>query len=660
MVQLKNMNNHTYSAQQIQIQEGLEAVRKRPGMYIGSVDSDGLHHLIYEIVDNAIDEALAGYCNTIEVTLHEDNSVTVKDNGRGIPVDVHSDGKSALEIVMTKLHAGGKFSKDVYKISGGLHGVGSAVVNALSQWCTVSVFRDKKKYTQNYERGNVQSEIEAVADDEQQQTGTCVKFLPDPEIFKESQSFIRSNLAHRLREMAFLVKNVSITLCDEREKDLETGKSITETFFSKNGVKDFLVALHKERKTIIKHIPLFETEKDGTTLEFAFNYLTTGQESTVLSFVNSINTREGGTHLEGFRSAFTRTLNKHLKQNDRLARQLKENLQGVDVQAGIIVVLSLKVPEPTFSGQTKTKLSNSEVRGIVESLLSEELSMFLDHNPADTQKILEKCVQSAKARIEGQKAYETTLRKTPLGSSSLPGKLSDCSEKDPSKTEIFLVEGDSAGGTAKSGRDRTIQAILPLFGKPTNVEKMQEDIVKIATSPKLQPIIAALGAGVGEHFNLAKLRYHKVIIMADADVDGSHIRTLYLTFFFRYMRPLIENGHMYLAMPPLYLAMWGRGKNQTRRFAFDDTELQTTIEALAQEGITREKITIRRHKGLGEMSDDELRLSTMDPKLRRIMRVSLQNALEAEETFSLLLGEEVEPRREFIEDNALKVANLDI
>ncbi len=654
------MDTQNYSAQQIQIQEGLEAVRKRPGMYIGSVDSDGLHHLIYEIVDNAIDEALAGHCDDISVILRENGSVTIEDNGRGIPIDVHSDGKSALEIVMTKLHAGGKFSKDAYKISGGLHGVGCAVVNALSSWCTVSVFRDKKKYTQRYERGAVLGGIEAADDPGQAHTGTRVDFLPDAEIFKETQSFIRSNLAHRLREMAFLVKNVRITLCDEREKNPESGEVITETFFSKNGIQDFLSVLRKEHKTIIKEIPLFETEKEGVALEFAFNYLVNGQESTILSFVNSINTREGGTHLEGFRAAFTRTINKHFKHNERLSRQLKENLQGVDVQAGLVAVLSLKVPEPTFSGQTKTKLSNSEVRGIVDSLLSEALSIFLDHHPAETQKILEKCVQSAKARIEGQKAYETTLRKTPLGSSSLPGKLSDCSEKDPSKTEIFLVEGDSAGGTAKSGRDRTIQAILPLFGKPTNVEKMQEDMVKITTSPKLQPIIAALGAGVGENFNLTKLRYHKVIIMADADVDGSHIRTLYLTFFFRYMRPLIENGHIYLAMPPLYLVMWGRGKNQTRRFAFDDTELQTTIDALEQEGIARDKVTIRRHKGLGEMSDDELRVSTMDPSLRRIMQVSLDNALEAAETFSLLLGEEVGPRREFIEENALKVANLDV
>lgn len=654
------MEKNTYSAQQIQVQEGLEAVRKRPGMYIGSVDADGLHHLIYEIVDNSIDEALAGYCNAIDVTLHEDGSVSVLDNGRGIPVDAHSDGKSALEIVMTKLHAGGKFSKDVYKISGGLHGVGCAVVNALSTTCTVTVFRDKKKYTQRYEKGNVVSDIESAPDEAQAHSGTLVHFLPDKTIFKDTQAFVFSSLAHRLREMAFLVKNVSICLRDEREKNPETNEPLTQTFFSENGIRDFLAVLKKERKTITKDAPYFEEEKEGVALEFAFSYLLSGQDSTVLSFVNSINTREGGTHIEGFRSAFTRTLNKHLKQNDRLAKQLKESFVGADVQAGLMAVLSLKVPEPTFSGQTKTKLSNSEIRGIVDSLLSNSLSAFLDHNPAEAQKILEKCVQSAKARIEGQKAYENTLRKSPLGGAGLPGKLSDCSEKDPSKTEIFLVEGDSAGGTAKSGRDRTIQAILPLFGKPTNVEKMQEDMVRITTSQKLQPIIAALGAGVGEAFNLAKLRYHKVIIMADADVDGSHIRTLYLTFFFRYMRPLIEHGHVYLAMPPLYLITWGRGQNQSRRFAFDDTELKAALDDLEREGISKDKVSIRRHKGLGEMSDEELRVSTMDPSLRRIMRVSLDNALEAEETFSLLLGEEVQPRREFIEQNALKVANLDI
>ena len=650
------MDKQNYSAQTIQVQEGLEAVRKRPGMYIGSVDIDGLHHLIYEIVDNSIDEALEGHCNVIDITLHKDNSVTVSDNGRGIPVDTHSEGKSALEIVMTKLHAGGKFSKDAYAISGGLHGVGCAVVNALSDWCVVTVYKDEKVYEQKYARGHVDTDISEKGTTDKK--GTTVTFLPDASIFKEVQFFDYDKLSNRFRELAFLIKNIHISIIDERE---ETQKK--DTFFSERGIVDFVMLMTGNKKTILEQ-PLSFKEKveseDVAEVELAFNYLMK-QETTILSFVNSINTKEGGTHLEGFRASLTRTLNKYLKENEKIAKLLKnESLQGIDTQTGLQAVLSIKVFEPTFSGQTKTKLSNREIRGIVESKTTEALTAFLDHHPNETQKILEKCVQSALARIEGQKAYDNTIRKSPLSSTSLPGKLTDCAEKDPAKSEIFLVEGDSAGGSAKLGRDRNTQAILPLFGKPSNVEKMQSSILAIQSNAKLQPIIASLGTNIGELFNIEKLRYHKVIIMADADVDGSHIRTLLLVFFFRYMRPLIEEGYMYLAMPPLYKIKWGSGKNDFK-YIYTDKERDDELFILKNEKkVNKDKIAIIRYKGLGEMNADELWDTTMNPQTRYIIKITMDDVVSADKTFTLLLGEEVAPRRQFIEENALKVANLDI
>lgn len=651
------MNEQNYSAQNIQVQEGLEAVRKRPGMYIGSTDIDGLHHLIYEIVDNSIDEALEGHCNVIDIVLHQDNSVTISDNGRGIPVDIHSDGKSALEIVMTKLHAGGKFSKDAYAISGGLHGVGCAVVNALSDWCVVTVYKNAKIYEQKYARGNVETDI--LEKGSCDKNGTTVSFLPDASIFKEVQLFDYDKLSHRFRELAFLVKNIHITIIDERD-DIHK----KDTFFSDRGIIDFVTLMAGKKKTILEEPLSFkervEDSEDVAEVELAFNYLVK-QETTILSFVNSINTREGGTHLEGFRASLTRTLNKYLKQNEKIAKPLKdESLQGVDTQTGLQAVLSIKVFEPTFSGQTKTKLSNREIRGIVESKTTEAMTAFLDHHPIETKKILEKCVQSALARIEGQKAYDNTIRKSLLSSTSLPGKLTDCAEKDPTKSEIFLVEGDSAGGSAKLGRDRNIQAILPLFGKPSNVEKMQSSIHAIQTNAKLQPIIASLGTSIGELFNIEKLRYHKVILMADADVDGSHIRTLLLTFFFRYMRPLIEEGYMYLAMPPLYKIKWGNGKNDFK-YIYTDKERDSELLILKNEKkVNKDKIALIRYKGLGEMNADELWDTTMNPETRYIIKITMDDIVSADKTFTLLLGEEVAPRRQFIEENALKVANLDI
>lgn len=648
-------NNENYSAQSIQVQEGLEAVRKRPGMYIGSVDIDGLHHLVYEIVDNSIDEALGGHCSTIHITLHKDNSISVSDNGRGIPTEIHSDEKSALEIVMTKLHAGGKFSKDAYKISGGLHGVGCAVVNALTDWCKATIYRDSIIYKQEYRRGNAHTQI--IKEGNTDKKGTTMHFLPDATIFKEVQEFDYNKLCHRFRELAFLVKNVSITITDEREFSPKQ-----ETFYSEKGIIDFVNLMGKNKKRLLEHPLSFKETIDSpdvAEIELAFNYIGS-QETTILSFVNSINTREGGTHLEGLRTSLTRTFNKYLKKHEKISKILKnEPLQGIDTQAGLQAVLSIKVFEPTFSGQTKTKLSNREIRGIVESTTSESLIAFLDHHPHEIQKILEKCVQSAIARIEGQKAYDNTLRKSPLSSTSLPGKLTDCAEKDPTKSEIFLVEGDSAGGSAKLGRDRNTQAILPLFGKPSNVEKMQNSIMKIQSNSKLQPIIASLGTNIGELFNLEKLRYHKIILMADADIDGSHIRTLLLTFFFRYMRPLIELGYMYLAMPPLYLISWGGKKDFI--YVYTDKERSNFVQKLIKEQqIDRNKINIRRYKGLGEMNSEELWTTTMNPESRHIMKITMDDVVSADKTFTLLLGEEVAPRRKFIEDNALKVANLDV
>lgn len=642
------MQENNYTAEQIQVQEGLSAVRTRPGMYIGSTDSEGLHHLIYEIVNNSIDEALAGYCDTIHVTLNKDNSVSISDNGRGIPVDIHSDNVSALEIVMTKLHSGGKFSKDIYKISGGLHGVGCAVVNALSKWCVATVQRDGKKYRQTFQIGEPASKLETLG--AASERGTEITFLPDDSIFKDAQDYDFDKLTHRFRELAYLNKNLAISVTDNRN---ETPKTVR--FYSKAGIPDFIKALSRGKKPLLEQPITISEVKDESEIEIALTYVS-GQDTTISPFVNSIYTREGGTHLDGFKAILTRIINRYLKQNEKLGKQLKgSSLIAADTLSGIIAVLSLKIPEPIFSGQTKTKLSNSEVKSFTETATSEALTQILDHNPAITQAILEKCVRSALARIESQKAYENTLRKTPLGSASLPGKLVDCLEKDPAKTEVFLVEGDSAGGTAKLGRNSAIQAILPLFGKPSNVEKMQDSIAKVQSNSKLQPIIATLGTSIGSLFDIKKLRYSKVIIMADADVDGSHIRTLLLTFFFRYMKPLIENGNLYIAVPPLFLV---RAKKEFE-YAYTEKDRSRFVTTFTEK-YGENSIMVTRYKGLGEMNDDELWSTTMDPQKRRIMQVTIEDAIMADETFTLLLGKEVSPRRAFIEENARKVANLDI
>ncbi len=642
------MQKDTYTAEHIQVQEGLSAVRKRPGMYIGSTDSDGLHHLVYEIVNNSIDEALAGHCDKILVTIHADNSITVEDNGRGIPIDTHSDNLSALEIVMTKLHSGGKFSKDAYKISGGLHGVGCAVVNALSEWCTVSVHRDSQLYRQKFCKGDPTSKLEHVSSSEKQ--GTSISFLPDASIFTDTQTFDFEKLAYRFKELAFLNKNILIRITDERDSQPKS-----KDFYSKVGISDFLLSLSKDKKLLETPVVVSE-QSDQSELEIVLTYVQ-GQETIISAFVNSIYTKEGGTHLEGFKSALTKTINKYLKQNDKLLKQLKgASLTGADTQAGLFAVLSLKIPHPTFSGQTKTRLSNSEIKGFTESTTSEALSEFLDHNLAMRQVILEKCVRSSLARIESQKAYDNTLRKTPLGSSSLPGKLVDCLDKNPENSEVFLVEGDSAGGTAKQGRDSKIQAILPLFGKPSNVEKMRgASIHKISSNAKLQPIIATLGTNIASLFDITKLRYHKVIIMADADVDGSHIRTLLLTFFFRFMKPLVENGNLYIAVPPLFRI---KHKNEFQ-YVYTEKERLVAYNEYTQK-YDKKTILITRYKGLGEMNADELWNTTMDPQKRKLLQVTIEDAILADETFTLLLGEEVQPRREFIERNAQKVSNLDI
>ncbi len=639
-----------YDAKKIHVQEGLSAVRKRPGMYIGSIDGDGLHHLVYEIVDNAIDEALAGYCSQISITLHKDESITIKDDGRGIPFDTHSNGKSALEVVMTQLHAGGKFNNDVYKISGGLHGVGCAVVNALSSHCIARVHRNNKIVEQRYEKGEVITPITEIGRTDH--TGTEIHFIPDKNIFTETHQFVFDKLSARFRELCYLINKITISIVDERTNPIQSHQ-----FNSTDGLKDFIKFLCKDKRKLLKE-PLFFSEsssKNGPEVDVALNYIAS-QDANILSFANSINTREGGTHLEGFKSALTRTCNKYLKQEDKLTRTFKESLQGTDVQAGLQAVLSLKHPDPTFSGQTKTRLSNTEVKGVVESSTTVALSNFFDHNPEERRLILSKCVQSALARIEGQKAIEKTLRKSVLGTLSLPGKLADCSEKDPEKCEIFLVEGDSAGGTAKLGRDRSTQAILPLWGKPLNVEKSQDSHNKIQNNEKLFPIIASLGCGIGPNIDLKKLRYSRIILMADADVDGSHIRTLLLTFFFRFMKPLIDEGHMYFAMPPLYKLSW----NKKHAYAYDDDERETITASLLNEGLAQNKIAVQRYKGLGEMNADQLWDTTMNPETRSITKVNMDDSLLADKIFTLLMGEEVAPRKEFIESNALHVSNLDV
>ena len=631
-----------YSAQHIQILKGLEAVRKRPGMYIGTTGPDGLHHLVYEIVDNSVDEALAGYCSDIKVTIERGNIISVSDNGRGIPVDIHPvENVSALEIVHTHLHAGGKFDKKSYKVSGGLHGVGVSVVNALSEWCEVTIHRQGLIWHQRYQRGVPVEPVKEIG--ESTITGTFTRFRADYEIF-DTTNYSFDVLSNRLRELAFLNKGIKITITDDRP---QTPK--VHEFQFEGGVKSFVSHLNKNKTTVHDEPIYFEAGNDSIELEVAMQY-NEGYNENIFSFVNNINTREGGTHLVGFKAALTRTFNDFLKKS-KLSKKIEENLTGDDVREGITAVVSLKIPEPQFEGQTKAKLGNSDVKGIVESLVNGNLTTYFEEYPRVVNKILEKTVTAAKARAAARKARDLTRRKNFLESNGLPGKLADCSEKDPTKCEVYIVEGDSAGGSAKQGRDRKFQAILPLWGKMLNVEKTRID--KVLTNEKLQPIIASLGTGAGPNFNIEKLRYHKVIIMADADVDGSHIRTLLLTFFFRYMADLVEQGNVYIAMPPLYKVALGKKV----RYAYDEKDKDKIIEEF---DAPEDKILIQRYKGLGEMNPDQLWSTTMNPDTRRIMQVRLEDSVEADEMFTTLMGEHVEPRRRFIEENALAVSNLDV
>lgn len=629
--------NGNYGAEQIQVLEGLEAVRKRPGMYIGSTSARGLHHLVYEVVDNSIDEALAGHCDKIEVTIRNDNSIVVCDNGRGIPVGMHETGKPAVEVVLTVLHAGGKFGGGGYKVSGGLHGVGISVVNALSTYLEVDVKQDGKIHNIRFERGYTARPLAIVGDTEE--TGTRVTFKPDGEIFEETvYSF--DTLKQRLRELAFLNKGITITLTDERT-------STEKVFHYEGGICSFVEHLNKN-KTVLHADPIYVTGAKNTSIvEIALQYNESYVEN-IYSFVNNINTQEGGTHLSGFKIALTRTVNDYARKLNIL-KESDENLSGEDVREGLTTVISIKIEEPQFEGQTKTKLGNSEVRGVVDSILSDRLSEFFEENPAIARKIIEKSVMSARARDAARKARELTRRKNALEISSLPGKLADCSMKDPMQTEIYLVEGDSAGGSAKQGRDRRFQAILPLRGKILNVEKARLD--KILNNEEIRVMITAFGNGIAEDFDLEKSRYGKIIIMTDADVDGAHIRTLLLTFFYRYMKPLIEAGRIYIAQPPLYLIKKGRES----WYCYSDDEM---AKLLARIG--KENINVQRYKGLGEMNPEQLWETTMNPEGRTILQVELGDALAADEMFTILMGDKVEPRRKFIEDNAHDVKNLDI
>jgi len=633
-------NENKYGENQIQVLEGLEAVRKRPGMYIGSVSARGLHHLVYEIVDNSVDEALAGYCSEINVSINEDNTITVKDNGRGIPVGIHpKQGIPTVEVVYTILHAGGKFGDGGYKVSGGLHGVGASVVNALSEWTEVIVERDGGKHRIKFERGKTVEKFERIGDSKK--TGTTVTFKPDDTIF-ETVEFDENILLQRFREMAFLTKGLKITLIDKRVEEPKE-----KVFHYEGGLNSFVEFLNKN-KEIINKVPIY-IEKDGEVpVEIAIQFNTSYTEN-LYSFVNNINTIEGGTHLEGFKRALTKIFNDYARKNNIL-KEKDGNLQGEDIREGITAVISVKISEPQFEGQTKTKLGNSNVTGIVMSAMNDQLVPFLEENPAIAKAILEKCISASRAREAARKARELIRRKNVLESNSLPGKLADCSEKDPSLCEIYIVEGDSAGGSAKQGRDRKFQAILPLWGKMLNVEKTRVD--KVYNNEKLVPVITAVGAGIGSDFDITKIRYSKIIIMADADVDGAHIRTLLLTFFFRYMRPLVENGNIYLAQPPLY-KISKRGMKDI--YLYNDNDLNKTLDEIG-----KENVTIQRYKGLGEMNPEQLWETTMDPAHRTLIQVTLEDAVQSDETFTVLMGEEVEPRRLFIQENAKYVKNLDI
>ena len=632
-----------YGASQIQILEGLEAVRKRPGMYIGSTSAKGLHHLVYEIVDNSVDEALAGYCDHIEVTINKDNSITVVDNGRGIPVGIQAKAhKPAVEVVFTILHAGGKFGGGGYKVSGGLHGVGASVVNALSEWLEVNVYVDGYEYYQRYERGKVMCELQKIGPTEKR--GTTVHFLPDKEIFEETV-FDYKVLKQRLREIAFLTKGLRISLTDVREEE-----PILSSFHYEGGIRENVAYLNKANTPLYDEIIYCEGEKDGVLVEVALQH-NDGYNENVYSFVNNITTPEGGTHLVGMRSALTKTFNDYARKN-KLLKDNEQSLTGEDIREGLTAIVSIKIGEPQFEGQTKQKLGNSEARGAVESIVSDKLSVFLEQNPAIGKLIVEKSVMAQRARDAARKARDLTRRKGALDSMSLPGKLADCSDKDPAKCEIYIVEGDSAGGSAKTARSRATQAILPLRGKILNVEKARLD--KILVNNEIKAMITAFGTGIHEDFDITKLRYHKIIIMTDADVDGAHISTLLLTFLYRFMPDLIREGYVYLAKPPLYKIE----RNKKEWYAYSDDELNAILTEIGRDQNNK----IQRYKGLGEMDAEQLWETTMDPERRILMRVSMDDAekVSIDETFSVLMGDKVEPRREFIEKNAKYVRNLDI
>ena len=637
---------HAYGADQIQVLEGLEAVRKRPGMYIGSTSVRGLHHMVYEIVDNCVDEALAGYCTEIKIVIEPGNIMSVEDNGRGIPVEIHpKTGISTAETVYTVLHAGGKFGGDSgYKVSGGLHGVGASVVNALSNWVEVTIQRDGGIYQMYFEKGKTVKKLEKIG--ESKKTGTKVRFLADDTIF-ETQEFEYDVLETRFREMAFLTKGLKISIEDQRE---ETPRKAEFCF--EGGLKSFVEFLNKNKEKLHPD-PIYIDKEGDTPVEIAIQYTTSYSEN-IHTFVNNINTIEGGTHLEGFKRALTKIFNDYAR-NHNFLKDKDLNLQGEDIREGITAVVSVKVKEPQFEGQTKTKLGNSEVAGVVQSVVNDALSTFLEENPSVAKSILEKCVSASRAREAARKARELVRRKSALETTTLPGKLADCTSKVAEECEVYIVEGDSAGGSAKQGRDRKFQAILPLWGKMLNVEKARAD--KIYGNDKLNPVIIAIGAGIGNEFDITKIRYGKVIIMADADVDGAHIRTLLLTFFFRYMRPLIENGNVYLAQPPLFKLS---KKGMQDIYCYTDDGLDKAFKELEEKGIARDSVSIQRYKGLGEMNPEQLWETTMDPAKRTLIQVTMDDAIKADEIFTILMGDEVDPRRQFIEKNAKFVKNLDI
>jgi DNA gyrase subunit B len=637
--------NTEYGADQIQILEGLEAVRKRPGMYIGSTSSRGLHHLVYEIVDNAVDEALAGFCTEIQVTINPDNSITVVDNGRGIPVGInHKAGIPAVEVVFTILHAGGKFGGGGYKVSGGLHGVGASVVNALSEWLEVSIYHEGKEYKQRYERGHTMYPLKVVGDCEEGKTGTTVTFLPDKEIFEETV-YDYDILKQRLREMAFLTKGLRIVLRDEREDSKKE-----KTFHYEGGIREFVTYLNRSKESLYPEVIYCEGEKDGVAVEVAMQHNDSYTENSY-GFVNNINTPEGGTHIVGFRNALTKTFNDYARKN-KLLKDSEPNLSGDDIREGLTAIVSVKIEEPQFEGQTKQKLGNSEARGAVDFVVSRQLEIFLEQNPTVAKATVEKSVLAQRAREAARKARDLTRRKSALDGMALPGKLADCSDKDPKNCEIYIVEGDSAGGSAKTARNRATQAILPLRGKILNVEKARLD--RIYSNTEIKAMITAFGTGIHDDFDISKLRYHKIIIMTDADVDGAHIATLLLTFLYRFMPELIKQGYVYLAQPPLYKVE----KNKKVWYAYDDAELNSILEQIGRDNNNK----IQRYKGLGEMDAEQLWETTMDPEKRILLRVTMDESAtsEIDLTFTTLMGDKVEPRREFIEENARFVENLDI